>query len=194
MRRLAVAILASFALSSACAQAAPPGATIRAMDPEKGKIVVFGCQPTEFVKRTGTGASARFEPARLGTAVRSQVFETIASPVTDSSTGTAYREVVVPIVLGLREGWLPERCFHLVVPQATVTCASPVFQDSGSNGNEQLTESGYTVRPGEIVYPTGSVSSQGDYVHLNVHRPSVDGFVPRRCLKQGSPERARIPH
>ena len=195
MRLLASALFVAIvlALGTAAASGATP-TTIRAADPEKGKVVVFGCPATPYAKLTGSGSAHRFQPSTGPGAVRSQVFETAASPVTEPGTGTAYREVVVPVVLGFSSGWLPERCFHLAVPEAVVTCVTPVYTDNGTadDGFVMLAESGFTVARGEIVYPPRLLGATGDYDLVNTHRPGVTGLVPHRCLTLAGTS-ARIP-
>jgi hypothetical protein len=186
MRRFAVVLLAAFIALIAPAAAATSPSAMRAADPEKGKTVVFGCDATPFADRVGGGGATRFRPRSGASAVRSQTFETMASPVTEPTTGTAFREVVVPVVLGFGSGWLPESCFHQPVLEATVTCASPIYTVlSERDGFQNAAASGYTVRPGEIVYPTETLGADADYDHVYTHRPGVDGLVPRRCLDEG---------
>ncbi len=194
MRLLASALFAVIVLVLGSAAASGATATvIRAADPEKGKVVVFGCPATPYAKLTGSGSSHRFQPEGGPGAMRSQVFETAASPIAEPGTGIAYREVVVPVPLGFTAGWLPERCFHLAVPEAVSSCATPVYNDSGSNdGYVMLSESGFTVARGEVVYPPRLLGTTGDYDLVNTHRPGVTGLVPHRCLSLAGTS-ARLP-
>ena len=184
MRRIALAVLTSLLVlaATAAASADSPAATQqRATDPERGKIVLFGCGPTPYLKRLGSGSGARYEATAGAGAARGMSYETTRGPQTDSSSGTAYRGVQVGVPLGFVEMWLPERCFHLAVFGATVTCASPVFDDAAGTK-----ESGITVAPGELVYPV-TARAVGGYDFVYTHRPGVDGYVPHRCLRSGSP-------
>jgi hypothetical protein len=189
MRRFAAVVLASlvaWAVAASAASATSPTAPPqRLSDPENGKIVLFGCGPTPFMKRVGS--TARFEATSGPGAVRGKSYATFHSPLSDSASGTAYRGVTVGVPLGFVQLWLPERCFHLVVPSATVTCASPVFDDAAA-----VKQSGYSVAPGELVYPAASRSA-GDYDYVYTHRPDVEGFVPHRCLRSGSPNMRALP-
>jgi hypothetical protein len=185
MRRLTAALLTWFALSVGPAAAATSPATAQG-NSENGKIVVFGCPSTVYATRSGSGAATHFAPGNLGSAARSQVFITGPTPLSaDPSTATVYRGVLVTQGYSVRAGWLPERCFHLPVFAATVTCDSPMFVDNGSPGNEVLIPSENSVHTGDVVYPTGALSANRDHEWANARWPGHVGFVPRRCLAEG---------
>lgn len=190
MRRLAALVLASLAVQAVAPWSSAVAATTavqRTGDPEKGKIVLFGCGPTAYAKRTGSGSATRFETTQGTGAVRGRSYTTTHSPIADGSTGTAYRGVAVGVLLGFVEGWLPERCFHLVVPSATVTCASRIWDDA-----EGTRDSATSVSLGEVVYPA-ETASPGDNAYVYTHRPGIEGYVARRCLRSGSPVMHRAP-
>ncbi len=185
MRRLALLVLASLALQAAVSSWSPAAAATTAVqrtgDPEKGKIVLFGCGPTQYAKRFGTGSAARFETTPGQGAPRGRSYATTHSPMTDPSTGVAYRGVAVGVFLGFVELWLPERCFHLSVPSATVTCDSMIYDDP-----EATREAALSVHRGDVVYPAADGAS-GNTAYVYTARPGTEGYVPRRCLRGPAP-------